>query len=79
MNRGQGDCWILAAEKLPPDNEKVWCYDARDAEVIIGYHNYYGWSHFYVNDNGIGRSNLYDVTHWQPLSRPEPPIRMIRD
>ena len=64
--------WIPIGERLPKDNVEVWIYDTEQG-VIIGSHNRFGWSHVYGDDDGLGDDRLYSVTHWQPLSRPEPP------
>jgi hypothetical protein len=70
--------WIPVDEKLP-DFEvlEVWCYD-KDKGVVIGACEDSGgeyWSHIDKDEDGLVyvERTLYEVTHWQPLQKPEPP------
>jgi len=56
--------WISVADRLPPKAEEVWAYDAEEG-VILAIYNYWNWHH--------GDSKLYQVSHWMPVDKPDPP------
>ena len=65
--------WISSAHRLPSNSDEVWAYDACEYGVVAGYHTEYGWFHVYGDGDGLGDDHLYNVTHWQLMSRPEAP------
>lgn len=71
--------WIKVGDRLPPDGEEVWAFDADDYGVIIATHSRYGWHHLYGDNDGLGDDKLYEVTHWQPFMRPGPPGEVKRN
>ena len=67
------DNWIRVEDELPPSGgEEVWCWDTEEG-AIIGSYSQYGWFDVYGEDDGRRDSELYRVTHWQPLRRPGRP------
>ena len=68
--------WISTDDKLPPNDDEVWAYDAHDCYVVVATYRerYSGWSHVHGDDDGLGDERLYEVTHWMPLERPEKPL-----
>lgn len=64
--------WISVTDRLPPDAEEVWAYDAREG-VVLATHGRYGWCDVYGDDDGLREPGLYQVTHWMPTDKPDPP------
>lgn len=70
--------WISVKDKLPEENQTVWCYNSETKNIFIGAYIYLineGW--FWAGSNGcfytenekiITECEIddYDVTHWFP-------------
>lgn len=72
-----GKKWVNVVDRLPPNAEEVWAHDV-DEGVIAATHDRYGWDHVYGDDDGLGDSKLYQVTHWMLIDKPEPPLPVMR-
>lgn len=64
--------WRNVIDSLPLDANEVWAYDA-DEGVIAAIYDRFGWDHVYGDGDGLGDSKLYQVTHWMPRDKPDPP------
>ena len=71
--------WVSVEERLPDAQKDVWVY-GKDG-VTIGYWIYLTnkkmgglyWSDVYGDNDGMRNDTIYDVTHWMPMDKPEPP------
>lgn len=59
------DCDNRDANPLPPRSVLVWIHDEFYHGVTLG--NWNGWWETYFGSDDIG------VTHWMPISYPDPP------
>jgi len=68
--------WISIADRLPEPGEEVWIHD-KEMGVTIGRYGRGRWYDVYGDNDGLGDDGLYEVTHWMPLPRPDPPSDKI--
>lgn len=66
--------WIPVTDRLPDNNNEVWCFDSEEGVVIGTYHPRFEWSDVYGEGDGMRDSRLYSVTYWALLERPNPPL-----
>lgn len=70
--------WFSVEERLPEfDVLEVWCYD-KDKGIVVGTcEDSSGecWSYIDKDEDGLVyvERALYEVTHWMPIERPDPP------
>lgn len=70
--------WFSVKEKMPEENQTVWCYSENNQNIFIGAYVYIineGWfwassnGCFYIEDGKIITEceiDDFDVTHWFP-------------
>ena len=66
--------WIDASWQKPTDDEEVWVFANF---IVTGKPDWHVTTAYYRSDDDIWRDGdctSCQVTHWQPVNKPEPPL-----
>ena len=70
--------WISVEDSLPDSvSQEYWVYGSDGVTIGTCYHTLTSkgtvWADVYGDFDGMRDDTIYDVTHWQPMDKPNAP------